>query len=131
MTTMVAIVGGPLLVALIDLMRRRKTRPERVISGFPMLPVPEIPGGRTLLSDPAIHEKEIPLAEVNPPMAEKEPVETPVSNASPWMGTMESVPRLAPVPAPVLLLARALPSRLPAAKSLPQAQPRGFAIQPQ
>ncbi len=119
MTILAAVVGGPLLVALIDLIRRRKTRPERVIRGFPMLPVPEISGGRALLSDPATHEQAIP-----------EPVETPVSNASPWRGAMESVPRFAPVPAPVLPLATALPSRLPAAKFLPHAQPRGFAIQP-
>jgi len=131
MTTIVAVVGGPLLIALVDLLRRRNARLELATRGFPMLPMAAIPGGRSLLSEPAVTEPVVPVAKVALPLEEVAPVPKPVSNASPWTGTVENVPRVTSVPSPMLPLATSVPTPRPSARFLPYAQPRGFAIQAQ
>jgi hypothetical protein len=129
MTTIVAVVGGPLLIALVDLLRRRNSRLELTARGFPKLPVGAIPGGRSLLSEPVADVSV--AAEVAPKLEETASMPKPVSNASPWTGTVENVPRGSCVPSPMLPLATSVPTPRPSARFLPHAQPRGFAIQAQ
>ena len=70
MTTIMAVVGGPLLIALVDLIRRRNSRLQRT-GGFPALPVMAFPGGRTLVQDSAVDQQAFSLVDVAPPVVEE------------------------------------------------------------
>jgi hypothetical protein len=135
MTTIVAVVGGPLLIALMDLVRRRNLRLERNALGFPLLPATATPGGRALLNDPALTEQVIAVAEPVPAFVEQEVMSSPVpnviSNSAPAVAGIDGVSRVARMAVATLPMARPLPSQLPLARFLPHAEPRGFCIQPQ
>ena len=132
---MVAIVGGPLLIALADLLRRRYSRVQD-IRGFPMLPVEAFDGGRTLVRYADVPVADVPMADTpeapEVDLAYAEPATTldtrPASPAS--VPGVEGVPRMLRIAIPNLLLARPVPTPSPAARFLPYAEPRGFQIEP-
>jgi hypothetical protein len=134
MTTIVAVVGGPLLIALVDLIRRRKSRLEWKLRGFPVLPVMAVSGGRALLTDPAANEPVaiepvVALAEVASPVAEEVATANAIPNPAPAVAGIEGVARVARIAAASLPLAKPLPSQRPTARFLPYAGPRGFCVQ--
>jgi hypothetical protein len=137
MTTIMAVVGGPLLIALVDLIRRRKSRLERTSPGFPALPVLAFPGGRALVKEPAVDQPVFSVVDVVPPVVEQvvtsnpvaAPVSSPILESAPAVAGIEGVARVARIATPNLPLARSMPSQLPRPKFLPHTGPRGFAIQ--
>jgi hypothetical protein len=133
MTSMVAIVGGPLLIALADLVRRHHSRAQD-IRDFPMPPVEAFAGGRNLVRYPGA---DVPVDDV-PEVPEVDlrcagqatTLDTPTSPPASVAG-IEGVPRVLRIATPNLPLARPLPTPPPVARFLPYGEPRGFQIEPQ